>query len=339
MRAAMLELAPVFPGSSRSEAIDRALTSAAEAEEAGFQRFWFTEHHGAAGQASVDPVQLAALAGRETTRIRVGTGAVLVNHYSAFSVAERFAQLEATVPGRIDMGLGRATSGPVIDAALRRDRRGRHADDFFEQVQEIVAHLHGGFADNHPFGQLPVSEGLPTKPETWILGSSGSSAGLAGQLGVSYAFAGFLNPTNAGGAISAYREAFRPTRFGAGTPRAMLGINIVAAEDDDDAHRLTWVSRAAWARVPTGNTFLPTLTEAEHELPAAKKAESSDVAGARIPSQLSGTPRTLRDRIQRVVDATGATEIVVQDMLVEPGLRRRSREIVAAAISEVDGPS
>ena len=116
MRYSLVELTPVTPGHSKSEALHRALDAAVEAEQLGYHRIWFAEHHNALGYAAQDPVSLIALAAARTERIRVGSGAVLLNHYSPYSVAERFLQLEALSPGRVDLGLGRATGGPVADA-------------------------------------------------------------------------------------------------------------------------------------------------------------------------------------------------------------------------------
>lgn len=340
MKYSLVELAPVGPSGSKHEALHAAIRAAREAEELGYHRIWYAEHHATAGYASQDPVSLIALATRETERIRVGSGAVLLNHYSPFSVAERFLQLEALTPGRIDLGLGWATGGPLIDAALQRDRNSQPMDDFAQQVQEILAYYHQAFDPEHPFASIDLTAGIAGAPEVWILGSSGNSAGLAGGLGLGYVFAGFINPGTALPALEAHRTSFRPTPFGSERRRNILALNIVAADDEDTAHRLTWPARLLWRRLSARGQRVttPTLAEAEAELPPEVKNQPSTFDGVTIPSQLSGTAATLREQLEKLVDVTGATEIMVQDMLIDPDLRSRSRELIAEAISGVTLP-
>lgn len=340
MRYSLAELAPVARDGTKHEALQAAVDAALEAESFGYHRIWYAEHHHTAGYASQDPATLIALAARETERIRVGSGAVLLNHYSPFSVAERFLQLEALAPGRIDLGLGRATGGPLIDAALQRDRGSQPADDFAQQVQEILAYYHDAFDPQHPFSAIDLTAGIGGVPEVWILGSSGNSAELAGQLGLGYAFAGFINPGTTLPALRAHGKNFTPTPFGAQRRESTLALNIVAADDEAAAHRLTWPARLLWRRLSASGTatFTPTLAEAEAELPREDKEQSSHVDGTTIPQQLSGTVDTLRAQLEQLVAATGVTEIMVQDMLVDPAERSRSRELIAEAISGITAP-
>ncbi|MGA9520469.1 MAG: MsnO8 family LLM class oxidoreductase [Myxococcaceae bacterium] len=335
----MVELAPVTPGGTKHEALHTALRSAEEAEALGYHRIWYAEHHNTAGYAAQDPATLIALAAQRTRNIRVGSGTVLLNHYSPFSVAERFLQLEALTPGRIDLGLGRATTGPLVDAALRRDRSCRPVDDFSSQVQEILAYYHHAFEPGHPFTSIDITAGVEGTPEVWILGSSGNSAGLAGQLGLGYAFSGFINPPMAAAGLQTHRERFRVTPFGPAGHEAILALNIVAADDEETAHRLTWPARGLFHRLSSGQEAItPTLAEAEATLSPALKDESSRFEGSTIPRQLSGTVQTLRSQLEGIVRLTGATEIMVQDMLVDHELRSRSRERVAEAIAGIELP-
>ncbi|MCG2621240.1 MsnO8 family LLM class oxidoreductase [Arthrobacter sp. I2-34] len=338
MKYSLVELAPVAHNGSKREALHAAVRAAREADELGYERIWYAEHHHTVGYAAQDPVSLIALAARETERIRVGSGAVLLNHYSPFSIAERFLQLEALTPGRIDLGLGRATAGPLIDAALRRDRNSRPQDDFSHQVQEILAYYHHGFGPDHPFSPINLTAGMETVPDVWVLGSSGNSAALAGSLGLGYAFAGFINPGTAVAALDAHRESFQSTPFGTAQRNTMLALNIVAADDEDTAHRLTWPARLLWRRVAASGqaATTPTLAQAEAELPLDAKQQSSTFDGKTIPAQISGSPDTLKTQLEKLVEATGATEIMIQDMLIDPDLRSRSRALIAEAITRVD---
>ncbi|MEE6283215.1 MsnO8 family LLM class oxidoreductase [Georgenia sp. MJ170] len=336
MKYSLVELAPVSPGGSKHDALVTALDAAREAEELGYHRIWYAEHHDTPGYASQDPVALIAVAARETTRIRVGSGAVLLNHYSPFSVAERFLQLEALAPGRIDLGLGRATAGPLVDAALRRDRQAQPVDDFASQVKEVLAHMHGTFAADHPFATFDLTAGIDSLPEVWLLGSSGNSADLAGNLALGYAFAGFINPDAAVRALGTHRDSFQAPPDGAGRRGAILALNMVAADDAETAHRLTWPARHLRQKLLTGEpATTSTVAEAEAALTPVMKALPSSFDGVTIPRQLAGTAATLRSQLEQLVQLTGATEIMVQDMLVDPERRTRSRELIAEAVAAI----
>ncbi|GLL02180.1 MsnO8 family LLM class oxidoreductase [Dactylosporangium matsuzakiense] len=333
MRYSLVELAPVTPGGTKREALERALAAAEEAEQLGYHRCWFAEHHHVTGYAAQDPAPLIAAAAQRTARIRLGSGAVLLNHHSPFTVAERFLMLESLAPGRIDLGLGRATATPLIDLALQRDRTSRPADDFADQVQEIIGYLHTAFDRAHPFAAIDLTPGVDGTPEVWVLGGSGSSAGLAARLGIGYTFGGHIRPELASRALRHYRDRFTGTTFGAGAPQAMLALNIVAADDETSAHRLTWPARAL--RAGGRDRPIPTLRQAEAELSAAAKAQPSTIAGGVIPAQISGTPATLRAQLEPVIRAAGATEVMIQDMLTDPEARTRSRQIIAETLRSI----
>ncbi|PWI05650.1 LLM class flavin-dependent oxidoreductase [Streptomyces sp. NWU339] len=334
MKLSLVELGTVTPGTDKTTALRSALDAARQAEELGYHRIWYTEHHGTPGFASHAPELLIALAARETSRIRVGSGAVLLNHYSPFKVAETFLQLEALSPGRIDLGLGRATTGPVIDLALRRDRTARLVDDFDGQVQEILAYLHGAFPEDHPFAQIDLTAGVATRPDVWLLGSSGSSARLAGRLGLGYAFAAFINPARGEQALLGHRHAFTPTAFGSTDHRAMLAVNVVVADTDAEARRLVWPTRALYARLGRmgSSATVPTVAEAERELSKAEKDAPTVIHGGHWPRQLAGSPDTVREQLQLMAAATGAQEIMVQDIIPDPDARAKSRALLADAL-------
>jgi len=336
MRYSLVELAPVVPGSSKPAALEHAVAAAGEAERLGYHRFWYAEHHHATGYAAQDPVPLIAVASRETSRIRIGSGAILLNHHSPYAVAERFMMLEALAPGRIDLGLGRSSAGPLVDHALRRERGAAPVDDFFAQVQEIVGLFHHAFDPSHPFHAIDVTHGIEGVPQVWVLGSSGNSAALAGQLGLGYTFGSHINPAMTHPALDRYRRSFTPTSFGPEAPEVMLTLNIVAADDEELAHRLTWPARAM--RAGGRDRPIPTLAQADGELDAAQKAQSSTIRGDLIPSQISGTPETLRAQLEPLVRSTGATEIMVQEMLTDPELRSRSRELIARTLAAIEVP-
>ncbi|MEV6379608.1 LLM class flavin-dependent oxidoreductase [Streptomyces sp. NPDC051773] len=334
MKLSLVELSAVVPGSDRSQALKASVDAAKQAEDLGYHRVWYAEHHDAASTASSAPEILIALAASATTRIRVGSGAVLLNHYSPYKVAETFLQLEALAPGRIDLGLGRATAGPVVDLALRRDRDVPPADDFAEQVQEVLAYFHGHFPANHPFARLNPAAGVASRPDVWILGSSGTSARMAGELGLGYAFAGFINPDGAPRALLRHGTFSAPAADRPAGGRGILSVSAVVADTDAEARRLNWSRTALMARLAREGTAaqVPTVEEAERELSQDQKDIPTVITDGRWPRQLAGSPQTVRDQLEQMTKATGVDEVMVQDIIAAPAARAHSRALLAEAL-------
>lgn len=334
MRVSIVDLGTVAPATSEADALADALRSAQHADAAGFHRIWFAEHHLARAGASHHPELLIAAAATVTSRIRLGSGAVLMNHYSPFKVAEMFQQLEAMAPGRVDLGMGRATAGPVIDAALRQDRRAAPSADHGQSVLEVLAWLYGAFPEDHPFAGHELMPSVPSRPQTWLLGSSPGTASLAAALGIGFAFAAFINPANAAWALQTYRREFRPRGFGLTEPRAILAVNVAAADETDAGLHLANSPKGYYARLgragrAAGAMMVPTPDEAAHEMTDAQRAEPTSIVDGRWPRFVAGGPHEVRATLERMLDESGADELMVQDLIAEPGERRRSREVVA----------
>jgi luciferase family oxidoreductase group 1 len=329
----LVELSTVAPGGTEAEALADSVATALHAEALGFDRVWFAEHHLTTGHASHNPEVLIAVVAAQTRDIRVGSGAVLLNHYSPFKVAETFAQLHALFPGRIDLGLGRATAGRVVDLALRRDRTAPLVDDHAEQLSELLAWLHDAFPAGHPFGARPLMPSVPGAPEPWLLGSSAGSAGLAAGLGIGYAFAAFIDPAGAAPALRRYRETFHRTPFGGRSPRAMLAVNVTVAETDEEAQRLALCPKGFVARLMRGeeDRGVPTPEEALDELNAEQRDEPTRIAGGRWPRFVAGYPEQVSETLDRMRIESGADELIIQDLIADPEDRRRSHALLAEA--------
>lgn len=333
MKLSIVDLSTIKPGETASDALAQSLDTARRAEALGYHRVWFAEHHMAPAQASHHPELLIAAAGTQTRRIRLGSGAVLMNHYSPFKVAEMFKQLDAMFPGRIDLGMGRAAAGPVIDMALRRDRNAQPVDDHPAQVSEALAWLHQAFPAGHPFAGKPMMPTVATLPESWLLGSSPGGAQLAARLGIGYAFAGFINPQGAAFALRRYRELFVATPFGAGAPRAMLGVNVSVGEDAEHGQRLALSVKGYYQRLRTlgAAAFVPTIEEAERELGEAERAEPTRIVGGHWPRFVAGSAEEVRRTLDEMIEQSGADEVIVQDMIADPRDRKGSHERLAKA--------
>src|SRR5215213_8951851 len=212
LRISVLDQTPVSEGSSGSQALQNTIDLARLADELGFHRYWVAEHHGGGMVAGPSPEVLIGPIASATTRLRVGSGGVMLPHYSALKVAETFSMLSGLHPGRIDLGVGRAPgTDPQTMFALQRDRRQAAPDDFPEQLAELLAYLEDSLSEEDPFRRLGHRlPGHPQAPEPWLLGSSAQSAIWAAQLGLPYAFADFINPQGAE-ITGLYRERFEPS--------------------------------------------------------------------------------------------------------------------------------
>ena len=208
----VLDLSPVTTATPGSVALRNSLDLARLADRLGYRRYWFAEHHNLASIASSAPEIMIGQVAAATTRIRVGSGGVMLANHAPLMVAERFKVLEALFPGRIDLGLGRAPgTDPVTSYALRRRQDAGEADDFLERFQELILLERGGFPPEHPFRNVRAVPADVALPPIWLLGSSGYSAELAAAVGMGFAFAHHFAEHDAGSAMLSYREHFKPS--------------------------------------------------------------------------------------------------------------------------------
>lgn len=336
MRLSIVDLGTVAPGTTETDALVDSLATARHAEAQGFHRIWFAEHHLSRSGASHHPELLIAAAAMVTSSIRLGSGAVLMNHYSPFKVAELFQQLEALAPGRIDLGMGRATAGPVLDAALQQNRQHPAQVDHGQQVAETVAWLYEAFGEDHLFTAHPLMPSVPQVPQTWLLGSSPNGSNLAAGLGIGYTFAGFINPAGAAPALRHYRQVFQPRGFGLDSPRAILAINVAVGETTDEGLHLANSPKGFYARLTragraAGAVMVPGPDEAAREMTAAEKDEPTTIVDGRWPRFVAGGPADVRASLEQMATESGADELMIQDLIADPVARRRSHELLAQA--------
>ena len=242
----VLDQSPVSEGSTGAQALQNTLDLARLADRLGYQRYWVAEHHGGPMLAGPSPEALIGPIAAATARIRVGSGGVMLPHYSPLKVAETFSLLAGLFPGRIDLALGRAAgTDPLTTFALQRDRRQAAPDDFPQQLAELLGYLDDRLPPDHPFARLAETlPGRPERPEPWLLGSSPQSAIWAAELGLPYAFADFIN---AGGAEIAalYRERFAEHEHAGVKPRTAVAVWVICADSDEEARRLAASGRMA----------------------------------------------------------------------------------------------
>lgn len=334
MRLSIVDLGTVAPGTTEKDGLADSLDTARHADAAGFHRIWFAEHHLSRMGASHHPELLMAVAAAQTSGIRIGSGAVLMNHYSPFKVAEMFKQLEAMFPGRIDLGMGRATAGPVIDLALQRDRQNPVQADHQQQVLETLAWLYEAFPPDHGFAGHSLMPSVAEVPQTWLLGSSPSGSNLAAGLGIGYTFAGFINPAGAAPALRHYREQFQPQGFGLDSPRAILAVNVTVGDTPADGQHLVGSAKGYYARLRRGDrsATVPSADEAAREMTQAEIDQPTSIVAGTWPQFVAGDPDEVRVTLEQMIEESGADEVMIQNMIADPRDRRRSHALIADAM-------
>ena len=322
----MLDLAPVVSGSTSAQALHNTLDLAKHVEGLGYTRFWLAEHHSMPGIASSAPAVLVGAVAAATSTLRVGSGGVMLPNHPPLVVAEQFGMLEGLYPGRIDLGLGRAPgTDPRTAAALRRSAAPLSADDFPQQLGELLAYF-AEDPDAPEDGHIHAVPAAGNQPPVWLLGSSLYSAQLAGLLGLPFAFAHHFSSENTLPAAHAYRSNFRPSST-LKEPYLLIAAGVWAAEDDERARYLAAPSALQFLRLRQGKPIkLPTPEEAAaHPFSEMERLIMTD----RVKGQIVGGPDTVRKGIEELVEATGANELMITTSMHELSDRMRSYELVA----------
>jgi luciferase family oxidoreductase group 1 len=328
----VLDQSPISQGSSGAQALRNTIDLARLVDRLGYHRYWVAEHHGGPMLAGPSPEALIGPIAAATNGIRVGSGGVMLPHYSPFKVAETFSLLAGLFPGRIDLGLGRAAgTDPLTTYALQRDRRQATPDDFPEQLEELLGYLEDRLPSDHPFARLAkMLPGLPERPEPWLLGSSPQSALWAAERGLPYAFADFINPR--GAEIAAlYRERFAEHEHAGLRPRTAVAVWTICADTDEQAVRLAASGRMTFTLLRRGQLIaVPPPEDALRFLAADERAGAGGAPRSERRAVL-GAPATVRAELEEVVARYGAEEAIIVSITYEHAARMRSYELLAQA--------
>ncbi len=330
MKLSVIDQAPVPAGFTPADALRNTIELARLCDRLGYERYWIAEHHAIDALASPAPEIMIARVGAETSGIRVGSGGVMLPHYSALKVAETFRVLHALYPGRIDLGLGRAPGGTALESyALRRDRKQPETDDFPQQLAELRAFLNRSFPAQHPFGRIRVSPHMPGTPEVWLLGSSMWSASAAAQLGLAYAFAHFINQQPTRMALEYYRDHFRPSAELA-HPQAIVALGAICADTEEEALRLLGSARLFRHRIRRGEIGpIPTPEEAIAELGPAREPRTPE--DGEWPRYIAGDPDQVRTQLVDMASVLHVDELMIVTITHDHRARMRSYELLAKA--------
>ena len=324
MRLSILDQSPVIHGQGARRAIEETLALARRADALGYHRYWLAEHHAIAALADPCPEILLSRLGAETSRMRVGTGGVLLPYYSAFRVAETFRMLEALYPGRIDLGLGRAPGGDARTAHAVAGGGFPDARHFPQQIQDLVAHLDGTLADGHPFKGVRVQPEVDSAPEVWLLGSSDYSGALAAQLGLAFSFAHFINPRGGDEVTQGYRAHFRPGREA--KPRVMVCTFAICASTDEEAERLAAPIDLRRLHMALG-VDSPVPTDEQAASHRYSEPERTYVMDQRERAVI-GSPHTCRRELEAMAVRYEADELMVLTITGSYATRTRSYELL-----------
>lgn len=322
----VLDQSPIPEGKTSADALANTLDLARACDRLGFNRYWLAEHHASPGLAGVAPEALIGPVALATQRIRVGSGGIMLPHYSPFKVAETFKMLAALAPGRIDLGLGRAPgSDQRTSFALQRDRSRRMSlDDFPPNLAEVLAYLGEGLPADHPFA--PLKDTLPTgggAVEPWLLGSSTDSAAWAAEAGLPYCIADFINSDGLQQA-DLYRKAFQPSRW-LEKPKLMVATWAIIAETREEAELQALPSRMMFAHLIRGILIpVPSLEKAK------AWAEGRDMPERGRRSTLCAASDA-KAEIDAVASLYGADEMMLVNIMHDHAARVRSYELVSQA--------
>ena len=320
----MLDLVAVREGGTVADALQIALRTAQHAERLGFARYWLAEHHNMAGIASSATAVLVGHIAGGTSRIRVGSGGVMLPNHAPLVVAEAFGTLAELYPGRIDLGLGRAPgTDPTTMRALRRNRV-ETEEDFPRDVAELQRLL----APAEPGQRLIAMPGAGTNVPIWLLGSSLFSAQLAAQQGLPYAFASHFAPRLLHQALDLYRSLYQPSPAWP-KPHVAIGVPLIAAPTDEEADYLASSTYQRVLGILTGDRrrLLPPIENYTARLQPQERAAIGDFLAAAV----IGGPETVRAGLAQLTEATGADELMLVCDVYDPALRLRSLDIAAQA--------
>ena len=304
----VLDLAPVTEGSDAGQAFRNSLDLAQLAEKLGYQRYWLAEHHNMPGIASAATAVLIGHVAGATKTIRVGSGGVMLPNHAPLIIAEQFGTLEAMYPGRIDLGLGRAPGGDYQTMRALRRSMAQNGDDFPELLQELQTYL-GPDPNPARAGQaVKATPGQNTNVPITLLGSSGFSAQLAARLGLPFAFAAHFAPDYLYAAAEMYHRQFRPSETLA-QPYMMVGVQVIAAETDSEARHLFTTPQQRFLSLIRGQAveLLPPVDSMDGLWNPAEKAAVESKLGAAIV----GSDATVKSKLEQLVSATGASEVIV----------------------------
>ncbi len=329
IQLSVLDQSPIRSGVTPAGAIAETVALAELADRLGYRRYWLAEHHSSNSHAGTTPEILISQVASRTSRIRVGSGGVMLTHYSPLKVAENFRMLEALYPGRIDLGIGRAPgSDQLTDAALKAGPGSIGAEQYPTQVRDLMGYLAGALPDDHPFRRVKAQPAGPTLPDIWLLGSSDQSAMVAAYFGTPFSYAHFISAEHGPQIAALYREQFQPSEHWP-EPQLNIGVFALAADSEEEAEQLMKCRDLAQVRQRTGRTGpVPTIEEANgYDYTPQEEA----LRQYNRKRSVWGTKDQVKDRLTALAANYQVDELVVLTICPTFEARCRSYELLADA--------
>lgn len=333
LKLTVVDQSPVQGAPSNVSPVALTIDLARNCDRLGYNRYWLAEHHNSINFAGPCPEILIGHIASVTERIRVGSGGVMLSHYSPYKVAEQFSMLETLYPGRIDLGIGRAPGGDALASHALAYPAQPGLGNYKEQAWLLQGLLHGTLPDDHPYKGLQVMQGQPAIPQTWMLGSSGGSAGLAGQLGMKMTLALFISPEPAPPSVMAeYKQAWRDAGH-EGEPEANIAISSICADSRDEAEYLA--APAVYWKVKAFSQGIREVVKAPAEalhLKGQLSPSEQDFFDAILNSMILGSADECAEQIRRIADRYQSSEVGVVTVTHDYQHRLRTYERLAAAL-------
>jgi luciferase family oxidoreductase group 1 len=321
-RLSVLDLSPIVEGGDAAQSLASTLDLARHAERLGYTRYWLAEHHNMPGIASAATAVVIGHVAAGTSTIRVGAGGIMLPNHSPLVIAEQFGTLATLYPGRIDLGIGRAPGTDGLTARALRRNLAQDIDTFPNDVLELLAY----FGPEEPGRRVNAVPGIGTDVPVYILGSSLYGAQLAAALGLPYAFASHFAPAELDRALEIYRASFRPSEW-LEKPYVMAGINVVAAETDEEARFLFTSVQQAFVNLRTGRAGkLPRPVEGYGE---TLDPMAAGMLGQALAAAVIGSPDKVRAGVDAFIARTAADELIVTAQIHDHAARVRSYELLA----------
>ncbi|WP_256760922.1 LLM class flavin-dependent oxidoreductase [Cohnella sp. WQ 127256] len=331
LKFGILDQSIVFPGQTPAEALRNTIKLAQLAEGLGFERFWVSEHHDSPQMAGASPEVLISHLLARTETIRIGSGGVMLQHYSPYKVAENFNVLASLAPGRVELGIGRAPGGlPRSTKALQKGQS--EPESLENKLAELEQFLHGPLGDGQPLAGLQANP-LPVQPaDIYMLGTSVSSARLAAERGYPYAFALFINndPEVAKTAFDTYRKEFN--REKGAVPKAILALSVITSDTEEEANELAAHFKSVRVTLASGKTVnVGSLEQAEEFAKQAGETYTTEVRDADITR---GTKEVVRKRLLSLVELYDVDELLFTTIIPDFEKRVRSFQLIKEAFEE-----
>jgi luciferase family oxidoreductase group 1 len=328
LKLSVLDQSPIRAGGDARQALEETIALAQATERLGFTRYWLAEHHGTEGFAGSSPEILITRVAAATNRIRVGSGGVMLSHYSPLKVAENFKLLENLYPGRIDLGIGRAPGSDGLTAAALAYGSEIGIEYFPTKIADMMAFLADEAPVTEPFKAVRATPHIQDVPEVWLLGSSDQSASLAAHFGLAFSFAHFIAPQVTTPVLKHYRDNFKPSETLA-APLASAGVFVVCADTQEEADYLA-SSRDLWRLKLQYGQHLA-YPHPDEALAYDYNAQERAIVEANKANRFAGTPETLKQRLTDFAEENALDELVVLTITYDFEKRVRSYELLADA--------